>query len=811
MLNDLYYAIRLIRKAPGFTLVAVSSLAVGIGASTVIFSFANGVLFRPVQAANPEQLVQLFTSNSDGRLHGGSSYADYEDFRNVPVFEGLLGWTRGGATLSGQERPELVQVHLVSGNYFDVLGLPPYRGRFFAPEESRSTGSDAVVVLTHNAWRRYFASDEAIVGTTIELNGRPFTVIGIAPPKFTGAHFEFAADVFVPIGLQELITPGRDELHDRSARTLRVLGRLKEGVSISQADAALRVLAADLAQREPAAWREESGRGRVVTIKPEIDARFIEESGSIVVEIMLGVVGAVVALLAVASVNVATVLLARASTRRKEIAVRLAVGASRRRVVRQMLTECALLALAGGVLGVLIAQLAAALFVRFRPADVPAFDLTLDYRILLFSIAASVFTVLLFGLAPALQTTRPDVQSELKDAGRPVRWRGLRFNLRSALVVVQVALSLALLIGGALMLRSAVAGRAIDPGFRVRDIVSISIDVSTVPNRDGAHMGFYDEAVRAASSLPGVERVALAALVPMDGSNSQNELRIGEGASAHTALPDLNIVGPGYFEMLEIPVLAGREFTHADSATAPAVAVVNERMARETWNGDALGKTFVNETTNTVVQVVGVVRDLRHRSFGEEPRAMVYFNAAQRVRPRMTLHVRTSVPPAVFGPALQRSIRDVNRSAALPRVETMAEFFDRMMIAQRVGASAAVGTSLVELSLALMALYGVLAFAATQRRREIGVRMALGATNGSIVSLIMREGLVLTAAGIVLGVVIAIAAGVGLASLLIGVGPADPVSYLGASVLLLGVAAFASYMPARRALRVDPSAALRSE
>jgi predicted permease len=811
MLNDLHYAFRLIRKAPGFTLVAIASLAVGIGASTVIFSFANGVLFRPVRAANPERLVQLFTSNADGRPYGGSSYADYDDFRKVPVFDGLLGWTRGAATLSGQERPDLVQAHLVSGNYFDVLGLRPYRGRFFAPEESGPPTSEAVVVLAHHAWRRYFGGDDRIVGTTTELNGRPFTVIGIAPPTFTGAHFEFAADVFVPITMPGAIAPGQADLHDRSARVLRVLGRLKEGVSITEADAALRVLAADLAQRDPAAWREESGRGRVVTVKPEIEARFVEESGSIAVEIMLGVIGAVVGLLAVACVNVATVLLARASTRGKEIAVRLAVGASRRRVVRQMLTECAVLAVAGGALGVLIAQWAAALFVRFRPAEVPAFDLTLDYRILLFSVSASAFTVVLFGLAPALQTTRPDVQSALKDAVRTVRLRGWRFNLRSALVVVQVALSLALLIGGALMLRSTLAGRTTDPGFRVRDIVSVSIDASTVPNRDGGDVRFYEEAVRAASSLPGVERAALAALVPRDGSNSQNELRVGQGASAYTVLPDLNIVCPGYFAMLEIPVLAGREFTEADSATAPAVAVVNERMARETWNGDAVGKTFVNMTTNTVVRVVGIVRNLRHRSFGEEPRAMVYFNATQRVRPRMTLHVRTSVPPAVLGPALQRSIRAINRSAALPRVETMAEFFERMMIAQRLGASAAMGTSIVELSLALMALYGVLAFAATQRRREIGVRMALGATNRSILGLIMREGLVLTGAGIVLGLAIAVAAGMGLRSLLIGVGPADPVSFLGASLLLLGVATLAGYVPARRALRVDPSAALRSE
>jgi predicted permease len=361
------------------------------------------------------------------------------------------------------------------------------------------------------------------------------------------------------------------------------------------------------------------------------------------------------------------------------------------------------------------------------------------------------------------------------------------------------------------MLRSAHAGRTEDPGFRRHDVLSVALDLSTVPDRDGAHARFYQDAVRSAAALPSVERVALAALVPLDGSNSQVTFQVAGSRSPISTSPDINIVGPGYFALLDIPVTQGREFTATDRRSSPPVAVVNETMARAFWNGDPVGKALTDERTGEHLHVVGVVRDLRHRSFAEEPTPMVYFCAEQRSRARMTLHVRTSVPPRAIAPALHRVLHEIERSAGLTPVETMTEYFDRVTLPQRLGAAAAMAVAGLELALVVMALYGVIAFAASQRRREIGLRMALGASSRSVMALIMREGLLLTVAGVVLGVGLALLAGAALRSLLIGIGPADPVSFGGGVLVLLLVGAVASYVPARRALSVDPSTALRSE
>jgi putative ABC transport system permease protein len=813
LVHDVRYGLRLIRKAPGFSAVAIASLAIGIGASTVLFSFANAFLFRPVHAARPEQLVALFTSDFDGPPHfyGGSSYPDYETFRQLPVFDGVLASARATATLSDQERPDVIGGLFVSGNYFDVLGLHPSRGRFFRAEEDQAPGTQPVVVLSDDAWRRRFATDPAIVGRVIELNGQPFTVIGVGPRGFAGTSIEYGADFFVPAMMQPLISPGTDLLRNRRARSFRIFGRLRSEVTLREADSALRVVAAQLLQHDPAAWRDRTGRGRVITVLPEIAARFADAGPGSVMFIFSGVIAGVVALLAIACVNVATVLLARATTRRKEIAVRLAMGASRRRVVRQLLTECALLAAAGGALGLLIARFAAELFTRLRPSEMPPFDLTLDYRILLFSMGASLLTVMFFGLAPALQTTRPDLNAELKDTARTVRVRGFRFGLRAGLVVIQVALSLALMIGSALMLRSAHAGRTGDPGFRRAGVLSVGINVSTVPDRGAARARFYQDAVRSVAALPGVERAALAALVPMDGSNSQVTFRIADRQSSISTSPDINVVGAGYFALLDIPVKQGREFNAADRGSSPPVAVVNETMARQFWNGDAVGRVLTDEETGEHVQIVGAVRDLRHRSFDEAPVPMVYLCADQRFRPRMTLHVRTAVPPRVIGPVLQRVLHEIDHAAGLAPAETMTEYFDRVTLPQRLGATAAMATAALELALVVMALYGVIAFAAEQRRREIGLRMALGASNRSVIALMMREGLLLSAVGVVLGVGVALMGGAALRSMLIGIGPADPVSFGSAALVLLTVGAAASYVPSRRALSVDPSTALRSE
>jgi predicted permease len=802
----------MIRKSPGFSAVAIVSLAIGIGASTVLFSFANAFLFRPVHARNPSELVQVFTSGSQGSLYGGSSYPDYEDFRDsAGIFGGLLASARARATLSDAERPEPIAGLLVSGNYFEVLGLQPSRGRFFAAEETRTPMTHPVVIVSHQAWLRRFGSDPDVLGRVIRMNGHPFTVIGIGPRDFVGTSIEEAAEFFVPLMMHAVISPETDILRSRGARVLSVFGRLKPGMTLREADAALRVVAAQQLQRDPDAWRDRSGRGRTITVLPELEARLAGSGPGPVVWILSAVVAGVLTLLGIACVNVATVLLARATTRRKEIAIRLALGASRRRVVGQLLTECALLAATGCVLGLAIAHTAAGLFARFHPAEAPPFDLSLDYRILLFSVLASSMAVFFFGLAPALQSTRPDVNAELKDGTRAVRVRRFNFDLRDALVVVQVALALAMMVGAALLYRSFLASANEDLGFRRDGVLSVEVDLTTISPAGDAHGRFYREAERTLAGLAGVRQVALAALVPMDGSNMSTTLVIREGGSPVSIYPDLNMVSAGYFSLLGIPVLKGREFAPSDRAGAPRVAVVNETMAQWHWKGDAIGRVLADKDGRTDVHIVGIVRDLRHRSFAEKPIPMLYLAADQSFRPRMTVHLRTDGPPAAIGAGVVRTLREIHPAAGLTRVRTMEEYLSDVTMPQRLGGWAALATGGLELSLALMALYGVIAYAASQRTREVGIRLALGATAGSVVLLMMRKGIVLAGVGIVTGLGIALASGPVLGSLLIGIGPADPVSFVGAAAFLLLIAAIASYLPARRALRINPSAALRAE
>ncbi|HKW02576.1 MAG TPA: ABC transporter permease [Vicinamibacterales bacterium] len=805
--RDLRYGGRMLVKSWMFSAIAVVSLAAGIGASTVLFSFVNAWLFRPLPAANPAEIVQLFTSDFDGPRFGGSSYPDYEDFaRRTGAFAGLLASTHGQVTLSDADRPDIVDGEIVSPSYFDVLGLRPSGGRLF--HASDGPLADAVVVLSHEAWERRFGADPQVVGRTVGLNGHRVNVIGVGPPGFSGINIERAAEFFLPAAMQTVASIGPDLTHDRRARAFRVFGRLGAGKSTTGAEVALQAVAAQLLLEDPDAWRDASGRGRIVTVLPERDARFAGNPEALT-WILSSTAVAVSLLLGVACVNVATMLLARATTRRREIAVRLAIGASRARVVQQLLTECALLAGAGGVLGFLLARWTTALFTRFRPDGVPPFDLSLDYRLLAFGIAVSFLTVVLFGLAPALQTTRPDVNAELKGRARRIKTRRFSWGLRDALVVLQIALSLTLVVGAALLVRSAHIGRSEDPGFRRDGILNVGIDLSTVAS--ARHASFYRESVRSVGGLPGVDRVTLATLVPMSGSNRQIRMSIDRDGSREPVSPDINIVGPGYFSMMGIRLMQGREFLDGDREGAPRVAVVNEMMARRFWNGDAIGRVLWDDDVHASVQVVGIVRDLQHRSFDEAPRPMAYFSADQDYTPRMTLHVSSAAPLAELGTTVVRALHEIDPAAAIGVPQTMVEHMDTVTMPQRAGGLAAAATGALELALGVMALYGVIVFAAAQRTREVAIRLALGATPGSVTRLIVRDGLALAVAGAALGIACAMGAAQVMTSLLIGVTPTDPVSVLGSTAAVLAVAVIASYLPARQVVRVNPTIALRCE
>jgi predicted permease len=818
--QDLRYGLRQLAKSRGFTAIAVLSLAVGIGASTVVFSFTNAVLFRPLPVEDPSRLLQVFTSNSRGSHFGSTSYPDFESIRSrafdvhgrPSVFSGVIASARVKATLSDADRPDLINGVLVSTGYFETLGLRPARGRFFSLDEIGARLGHPVVVLSHNAWVRRFGSDPEIVGRVIGLSGHAFVVIGVAPSGFTGTTLEISADFFAPVTMLEAFAPGRDVMQDRRARMFTVFGRLREGVTRTEADAALGLLAAQLFQHDPAAWKDEDGRSRIFTLRPELEARLVGAGAGAVAGLVSSVTAGIFALLTIACVNVATVLLGRASTRRKEIAVRLAIGASRRRVVQQLLTECALLAVCGGAFGLLLAQWSAGLFARFWPDEAPPFNLDLDYRVLLFSLGASALAVLLFGLAPALQTTRPDVNAELKDSARVLRVRRWRLGLRDALVVVQVALSVAFLIGAGLLYRSFRAGATEDPGFRRAGVLNVAINVSPIATDRAAYARFYREATRSVAAIPGIEHAAVASLVPLDGSNRVMKIDFtAVDGRPESSWPDVNVVSAGYFALLDIPVLQGRECTLSDGPTAPRVAVINESLAERIGRAGAIGSTFKDADDDTRFQIVGIVRDVRHRSLAEAPRRMAYFCADQGYDARMTLHLRTNVAAAAAGETVLRTLHQINQAAALGAVETMGAYIDRANTPQRLGGMAAAATAVVELTLAVMALYGVIVSATIQRTREIGVRMALGAQAGSVVRMMMRDGLVLACLGVGAGVGLALATGPALSDLLIGVGAIDPVSFVISVVLVILVAAAAAYFPARRAAHVDPVQALRSE
>jgi predicted permease len=814
IVRDVQYGWRVIMKSPGFSAVAIVSLAVGIGASSVIFSFANAFLFRPLPGTHPSPLMRVFTSNASGPLYGSCSYPDYQDLRDrTSVFSDLLAYRRAKATLSDSGQSAMMPGALVSANYFGVLGLRPSLGRFFLPEENRSPGTHAVVVLSDDAWRRRFGSDPHIVGRTIGLNGHGFTVVGIGPRNFAGISFDEGAEFFVPVMMERAISPGADTLRRRRDRGYTVLGRLQTGGSPAEAGTAVRLLASQLFLQYPLEWRNNRGLGRTFTVLPEIEARFAGAPEGTWLGLFSGVMAGAVVLLGIACVNVAMVLLARAAARRKEIAVRLALGASRRRVVRQLLTECALLAAAGGALGLVVAQWAAALVATWRPAEVPALDLTLDYRVVLFTAGASILTLFLFGLAPALQTTRPDVNAELNDRTSPVRIRRFRFGLRDGIVIVQVTVSFVLVVGAALMLRSAWTGLREDPGFRRDGIFNVKIDLSTTTGDADSRNRFYRAAVESVTALPGVEHAALAALVPLDGSNRTMAMTARADALMNDAVVDVNVVGPGYFRLLDTPVVQGREFSPDDREGAPLVAVVNETMARRFWGDTALGKVFARRDLPGDIEVVGVVRDVRNRSLAESVIPIVFFPAGQSDEARMTLHVRTSAPPRLVAESVHRVLHELDPTAGLSAAETMTEFMQFVTLPQRLGGAGAAAAAVLELSLVAMALYGVIAYTTTQRTREIGLRIALGASSRSVARLIVMDGLALAGVGIAVGMAGALAAGplVESGGLLIGVSPIDPISFGVACVVLLTVACGASYLPARRALRVDPATALRSE
>ncbi len=819
--QDARLAARRLRESPGFTAAAVLSLGLGIGASTTVFSLVEALLLRPLPVADPAGVVAVYTSDYSGPAYGASSYPDYLSFRDSGVFEGLVAFTMMPLGLAGESGPGRVWSEVVSGDYFTTLGIPVAHGRGLVPDDDRA-GAPGTVVISHALWQRVFGGEPSVMGRSLAISGRHFTVVGVAAPGFAGLTRGLAVDAWVPMSSRPALTGEAGALTSRGDRGLALLGRLPPGLPMAVAQARLDALAAGLRAQHPAEWRDLRDATRRISLLPEWQAR-IQPMLSGPVSAFLALLGAIALLvLLAAAANVATLFLARLVRRQREVAVRLALGARRGRLVRQFLTETLLVALLGGALGVGLAFAAAEALAAMRlplPVTV-ALDARPDLRVLGFAVGLSLLAGAALGLFPSLQASRADVLPGLKDEGAR-RGRG---RLRGAFVVAQVALSLVLLSGALLFLRGLGRAAAIDPGFDAGSVLALPADLVLSGYDEPRTVDFQQRVVERVGAVDGVEAVALAVNLHLDPLASVRrglsvegyEPGSGEDMEVHAAA-----VGAGFFEALRLPIVRGRAFGADDRPGRPLVAIVNETFARRYLAGrDAIGaRLSTRGAEGPFLEVVGVARDAKYASLGEAPRAFFYvplvqdFAFAQSIGSfvPLTVLVRTSGDPARRAADVRQAVQDLDPALALQPPRPLADLLGLSVLPTRLAGLALGAFGVVGLGLAALGLWGVVAQSVAQRSREFGVRLALGAARSHLVGLALGEGSRLVAIGGGLGLVLALLFARAAQGFLYGLSPSDPLTFATAAFVLLAVALGASFLPARRAGRVDPVASLRSE
>jgi predicted permease len=822
MWQDIRYAVRMLIKNPGFSAIAILSLALGIGANTMIFTVVNAILLRPLPVKDISRLVEVDTVDTKTRVTAanvtklGMSYPNFQDYaRENQVFSGLscivgplpLTW-------SGGAEPKQVLGQMVTANYFEVLGLTPVLGRFFLPDEDSKPGGNDIAVLSYALWVNKFGSDPTIVGKAVTLNATPYTVIGVGPRGFKGTFiFGNAEEIWIPVSMYPRVLAGffKDNFNDRRFLTTAVVGRLKDAVSLNAAEASLKTMASQLEKAFP-----KDNASRSVALTPLADAAVgVNNRGQIVLAggLMMGIVGLV---LLIACVNVANLLLAQAARREKEMSLRAALGASRRRVVRQLLTESLVLAILSGIVGMAIAYGGRAVLWSFRPPFIldGDLDIAFDSHVLYFTFGVALLTAILTGLAPAIKVARPNLIEVLKVGGRggSVSWARNRF--RSFLVVAEIALALVALVGAGLFVRSMQNAQRVDPGFESKNLFVFAFDLGALHYDEDRGQQYFRAAIEHAEASPGVASATIASNFPLGGGFARTVFPEGEDEASgyRGTLTQLNDIAPNFFKTLRIPLVSGREFTDSDRKDTTKVAIVDEAMAKQFWpNQDAVGKRFHFFGETQLREVVGVARNTVVNAIGEEPQPLAYLPLTQDYAPAATMQVRTTGRPEPVIATVRSHVQSLDNNLALTNWNTIGELLDQGLWAPRMGAALLAVFGGVALILAVVGVYGVLSYSVNQQTREIGIRMAMGAQTGSVLKLVVKQGMRLAIIGLVLGLVAAFAAMRVLSSLLFGVSAHDPLIFGGVTLILAMAAVLACFIPARRAAHVDPLVALRYE
>ena len=832
LLQDIGYGLRAMMRTKGITIVALLSLALGIGANTAIFSLLDAILLRPLPVEKPEELVLFGNGNPPvlptGLPHGSTHLFSYPFYREISqkneVFSGVTAIDSiefaAQGTVAGGGR-EMMHCDLVSGTYFSVLGLRPVLGRLLADSDDQAPGSGPVAVISYGWWKRRFATDPSVIGKTVQFGTKGYTIVGVAPPEFFGTSVGQSPDFWIPLSMEKEVSPGWNGLNDKFFQSLYLIARLKPGVTTEQATANVNLLFKQILRNEyvgPQPSQKELTRIAQARIELTSAARGLSQLRgrfTLPLEILMTIAGLV---LLIACANIANLLLARGTVRSREIAVRMAIGASRSRMVLQLLTESFLLALVGAGLGVALAWRAGEMLLRMAtdPMQPAIVAVAPDLRVLLFTLMLTCFTTLLFGMVPALRATRLNLTSSLKE-GRGTTSAPSRISLARTLIVSQIAISLILLVAAGLFVRSLVKLTSVDTGFDKQNVLVFQLDEYAAGFEQDARLGsLLQQIEERVQSVPGVKAASFSFFTFNQGEWSEDVTLQGIPRTPENSHEVLNnVVGTGFFSTMGLPVIAGRTFNAHDIASAPKVAVINETMAQKFFpGGSAVGHRYGfgdDPAHSGDIEIIGVVKNAKYEALQEKPQPAAYFVYAQRVQYLNNFEVRYEGDSRPMTSAVRRAIAEVNPNVPILGISTLADEVDESTSNQRLIAQLSAFFGSLAVLLVCIGIYGLMSYAVARRTNEIGVRMALGAGRSNVLWLVMREILILTSIGLAIGVPLALAGSQMVSKLLYGLSPWDPVSLLAAIGMLVGIGVLAGYLPARRASMVDPTVALRYE